>query len=107
MLTTRFERFDWDAGNRGKCLAHAYLLARSRARCCSMTCSSCTTRSIRRTNGQDEQRYIAAGPTRSGRYLFVAYTLRTIDERTALRPITARYMHKDEAERYEQARTGL
>jgi hypothetical protein len=56
---------------------------------------------------QDEQRYIAAGPTRSGRYLFVAYTLRTIDERTALRPITARYMHKDEAERYEQARTGL
>jgi uncharacterized DUF497 family protein len=33
--------------------------------------------------------------------------LRTIDERTALRPITARYMHKDEAERYEQARTGL
>lgn len=58
-------------------------------------------------HSQDERRYIAAGPTRSGRYLFVAYTLRTIDERTALRPITARYMHKDEAERYEQARTGL
>jgi uncharacterized DUF497 family protein len=27
MLTTRFERFDWDADNRGKCQAHGVSIA--------------------------------------------------------------------------------
>ena len=103
MLTTRFERFDWDAGNRDKCQAHGVSVAEIES--ALLIDDMLIVHDAQ--HSQDEQRYIAAGPTRSGRYLFVAYTLRTIDERTALRPITARYMHKDEAENYEQARTGL
>ena len=103
MLKIRFERFDWDAANRGKCQAHGVSIAEiENALLLDDMLFLHDTK-----HSQDEQRYIAAGPTHTGRYLFVAYTLRTIDEQLALRPITARYMHKDEAERYEQARTEI
>jgi uncharacterized DUF497 family protein len=103
MLTTRFEGFDWNAANRGKCQAHGVSIAEIES--ALLLDDMLVIHDAK--HSQDEQRYIAAGPTHSGRYLFVAYTLRTIGGRTALRPITARYMHKDEAERYEKARTGL
>ncbi len=103
MLTTRFERFDWDVANRGRCQAHGVSIAEIEN---ALLLDDMLVLHDAK-HSQDEQRYVAAGPTHTGRYLFVAYTLRTIDQQWALRPITARYMHKDEAERYEQARTEI
>ena len=103
MLTIRFERFDWDVGNHGKCQAHGVSIAEIESALLldDMLVVHDAKHSL------DERRYIAAGPTTAGRYLLVAFTLRTVGGWMALRPITARYMHLNEAERYEQARTKL
>jgi len=107
MLKIRFERFDWDAGNRGKCQAHGVSIAEIES--ALLRDDMLVVHDAK--HSQDERRYIAAGSTNAGRYLFVAFTLRTVggpvDQQWALRPITARYMHKNEAERYEQARTEI
>lgn len=43
------------------------------------------------------------GKTRSGRYVFLVFPLRTIRGRALIRPISARYMHKKEVIRYENS----
>ncbi len=50
-----------------------------------------------------EPRMRAIGKTRSGRYVFLAFTLRTVHGRTLVRPISARYMHKKEIGHYENS----
>ena len=45
---------------------------------------------------------IALGRTNAGRALFVAFTLRTINKRQFIRPVTARYMHAKEVAAYEE-----
>ena len=47
-------------------------------------------------NSANETRFIAIGRTPEGRFAFVAFTHRTRDDRTLLRPISARYMHGKE-----------
>jgi uncharacterized protein len=47
----------------------------------------------------------AIGKTRSGRYVFLVFMLRTIHGSTLIRPISARYMHKKEIDRYESSST--
>ena len=49
-----------------------------------------------------ERRFRAIGPTNTGRYLFVAFTVREVRGRTVIRPISARYMHDKEVRHYEQ-----
>ena len=91
-----FEGFDWDAGNREKCCKHGV-----------------SVREIEEVLRADpifspdhvhsspaEQRFIAVGRTLAGRAMFVAFTLRLKDGRQLARPVSARYMHKKEAERY-------
>ena len=48
-----------------------------------------------------EDRFIAVGRNAQGRPLFVAFTFRTKDGERLVRPVSARYMHKKEIERYE------
>jgi uncharacterized protein len=50
-----------------------------------------------------EDRFIAVGRNLDGRPVFVAFTLRVKRGRLAIRPVSARYMHKQEAESYEKA----
>jgi len=50
----------------------------------------------------DEDRLIAVGVTGKGRPVFVAFTLRTINKRRLIRPVTARYMHAKEIAAYEK-----
>ncbi|OCW58987.1 BrnT family toxin [Hoeflea olei] len=49
-----------------------------------------------------ETRFNAIGRTQDGRYLFVIFTLRGSESAMKLRPISARYMHRKEIDRYEQ-----
>jgi uncharacterized DUF497 family protein len=43
----------------------------------------------------------AIGKTQAGRYVFLVFMLRRIGGRNWLRPISARYMHQREIDRYE------
>jgi len=49
-----------------------------------------------------EDRLIAVGRTRTGRPVFVAFTIRTKNKRRLIRPVTARHMHAKEIAAYEK-----
>lgn len=48
-----------------------------------------------------EQRLIAIGRTSTGRSVFIVFTLRRYDGGQSIRPISARYMHRQEAAAYD------
>ena len=49
-----------------------------------------------------EARFIAVGRSLPGRLMCVAFTIREMKWKKFIRPVTARYMHKNERERYEE-----
>ena len=54
-------------------------------------------------NSKNEERYLAYGKLlSSSRHIFVVFTYRIIDNKEYLRPISARYMHKNEVEKHEK-----
>ena len=93
-MTVRSE-FDWDDGNRGKCQQHGVSIAEIEA------LFQGTPRIAPDPRHSDaEDRLIAIGRTDEGRALFVVFTLRPEAGRQRVRPISARYMHKKESDRY-------
>jgi uncharacterized DUF497 family protein len=50
----------------------------------------------------NELRFRAIGRSLHGRYVFIALTIREIDGVRHIRPISARYMHRKEIDRYEK-----
>ena len=52
-----------------------------------------------------EDRFLAIGKGPSGKPMIVAFTFRTRDARKLIRPVSARFMHAKEVEKYEQAFT--
>ena len=50
-----------------------------------------------------ETRFLAIGSGGGPRPVFVAFTLRDRDGQRLIRPISARYMHRQEIESYEEA----
>jgi uncharacterized DUF497 family protein len=54
-----------------------------------------------------ETRFKASGRTKAGRFVFLVFTLRQRDGGLYSRPISARYMHRKEIERYEQENPDL
>ena len=92
-----FDGFDWDDGNREKCRKHGVSVADIEfVMTTTDLFSEDPAHSIR------EQRFIAVGASREGRMMFVAFTLRAVDGRSLVRPISARYMHRKEFRRYAQ-----
>ena len=49
-----------------------------------------------------EERHRAIGRTRHGRPLFIVFTIRERDGQKYIRPVSARYMHKEEIDYYEK-----
>jgi uncharacterized DUF497 family protein len=94
----RVEGFDWDAGNRQKCTKHGLTWQQIES---LFLGAPRVAPDVRHSSA--EQRFIAVGRIDTGRPVFVAFTLRQIDGQTLIRPISARYMHAEEARRYEQA----
>lgn len=88
--------FDWDEGNAQKCGKHGVRqeviehLFRSGPRIAPDP-----------KHSEQETRFIAIGRDETGRPLFVAFTFRQKADGLWLRPISARYMHAKEADRYE------
>jgi uncharacterized protein len=92
--------FDWDQGNLAKCQKHGVPIAE--------------IESLFRQDHQVapdlkhlavETRQLAVGRSALGRPMFVVFTLREHDGKRLVRPISARYMHAEEIERYEQNRS--
>jgi len=86
--------FDWDAGNWPKCGKHG--VAREEIE------QVLTGKPFVMPDPfANEPRMRAVGKTHKGRYIFLVFMLRQIDNQTKIRPISARYMHNKEIKHYE------
>jgi uncharacterized protein len=90
--------FDWDEGNRAKCLKHGVSVSEI-----ERVLSSDPRVAPDLKHSAEEDRFIAVGRSATGRPLFVAFTLRMKDGERLVRPVSVRYMHLKEAQRYEAA----
>ncbi len=92
------EGFEWDAGNAGKCEKHGVALT---------DIEDVFFRPLHiladRQHSEREDRFIAVGKTSDGRGVFIGFTFRPGKKGFLIRPITARFMHKREVEKYEKA----
>jgi uncharacterized protein len=95
---TIFAGFDWDEGNIAKCTKHGVSIAEIEA---ALGKQSNVAPDVR--HSIDEQRFIAVDRNEYGRPMFIAFTFREHDGETLIRPVSARYMHKEEIERYEKS----
>jgi uncharacterized DUF497 family protein len=93
-----FEGFEWDAGNSAKCQKHGLSLDEIES-----VFSQRVLIVNDEANSEAEQRFRAIGVTASGRQAFIVFTLRG----KLLRPLSARYMHRKEIDRYEKDNTDL
>jgi uncharacterized DUF497 family protein len=97
-MTIAFAGFDWDEGNREKCLKHGVSIGEI---------ETLFSRSIAirpdLAHSVSETRFLAIGLTSAGRYVFIAFTIRRRSGANYIRPVSARYMHGKEIEQYEKA----
>jgi uncharacterized DUF497 family protein len=89
--------FDWDAGNRAKCQKHGVSVAEveglfSRPLLIIPDAS----------HSESEERLRAIGKTPTGRSVFLVFTIRVRAGKRVIRPVSARYMHKEEVRHYEK-----
>ncbi|MDI4665390.1 BrnT family toxin [Xanthobacter autotrophicus] len=89
--------FDWDEGNRDKCRKHGVSLAEIEA-----LFHAAPAVYPDPAHSGTEERFLAIGPGKAGRMIFVAFTLRGKEGGTFIRPISARYMHAKEVRHYEE-----
>jgi uncharacterized protein len=87
--------FDRDDANRLKCQRHGVALVDIEQ------CSPTSRASFRISIIRPQDRFIAIGRATNNRPIFVAFTFRTVGGRRLIRPISARYMHAKEQQRYE------
>ena len=88
-------RYEWNAGNLAKCQTHGVTIAEI-----EHVLDSDPFLAPDHRHSELETRNIAVGPNGSGRPIFVIFTNRIADGRELVRPISARYMHRKEIERY-------
>ena len=88
-----FEGFEWDAGNMAKCQKHGLSIAEIES-----VFSARVLIVNDPGNSEVEQRFRAIGKTARGRHAFIVFTWRG----KRLRPLSARYMHRKEIDRYEK-----
>jgi uncharacterized DUF497 family protein len=93
-----FDGFSWDEGNREKCQKHGVSITEV---------ESMFSRRVLivddADNSDHERRYRAIGTTNAGRTVFVVFAWRG----SLIRPISARYMHRKEIDRYEKDNSDL
>jgi uncharacterized protein len=93
-----FDGFDWDGGNRERCQTHGVSLAEVES-----VFAHPVIILPDKENLQGERRFRAVGTTLHGRRAFVVFTWRSGPIGQLLRPISARYMHREEVADYEKA----
>lgn len=88
--------FDWDLGNREKCVQHDVSIAEIEA---VFRDGPEIAPDLKHSDA--EMRYIAIGRGNQDRPIFIAFTFRKIEGALLIRPVSARYMHAKEAARYD------
>lgn len=89
--------FDWDDGNREKCQKHGLTIAEIEA----VLSGDFNVRPDPQSPAQ-EPRFQVIEQAAAGRHVFIVFTFRETRHGTAIRPISARYMHAKEVRKYEQ-----
>lgn len=92
----QFDGFDWDDGNWPKCAKHG--LSKDEIESVFEFDPGIY---LDPDHSSSEQRFRAIGMTAQGRMVLIAFTMRTFEGFTKLRPVSARYMHKKEVTRYD------
>ena len=93
----RFLGFEWDEGNWPKCGKHGV----TREEIEHLFTSARVAPDL--MHSQQETRYIAVGRNQSGRAMFVAFAIKQAQGGLyRIRPISARFMHEKEVQRYEE-----
>lgn len=93
-------RYVWDAGNLDKCQKHGVTIAEI-----EHVLDGDPFLYPDYGHSYDEQRTIAVGTNRSGRSIFVVFTIRIADGREFVRPVSARYMHRKEIEKWVEEKS--
>jgi uncharacterized DUF497 family protein len=94
--------FEWDQGNRQKCQGHGVSIAEIEGLFASRHAIRVDVE-----HSLVEERFKAIGRTAAGRFIFLVFTLRERGGALCIRPISARYMHRKEIERYEEENPDL
>ena len=89
--------FEWDEGNWPRCAKHG--VSKDEIEFALLNTPMVMPD---RSPVTHETRFNAVGRTARGRHFFIVFTLRQSSLGIRLRPISARFMHKKEIERYEQ-----
>jgi uncharacterized DUF497 family protein len=97
MQKVTFSGFAWDHANRSKCQKHGVSIAEV-----EQVLHAATLIMPDLKNSRAEPRFLAIGRTGKGRYAFVVFTPRQTRGAILMRPISARYMHRKEIQKYEQ-----
>jgi uncharacterized DUF497 family protein len=92
---TVVSRYEWDAGNLDKCQKHGVTIAEI-----EYVLDGDPSLYPDYEHSGDELRTIAIGTNRGGRPVFVAFTVRIVGDRELVRPVSARYMHRKEIEKW-------
>ena len=90
--------FDWDDGNRAKCQKHGVSIEDIEAALANRTRVAPDLK-----HSEEEQRFIVVERNQDGRPMFIAFTFRERFGQTLIRPVSARFMHKEEIEKYEKS----
>ena len=97
-----FAGFEWDDANTEKCQKHGVSIAGIEGLFAG------TVAIVPTEPGSDlAGRSVAIGRTRTGRTLFVVFTLRPRGNAVLIRPISARFMHDKEVQSYEKENPDL
>ena len=91
----RLAQLDWDAGNLDKCQSHG--VSRDEI---EFVFANDPFSTLDEAHSLDEDRVIAIGKNPSGRLVFIVYTVRLSANDEIVRPLSARYMHRKEIDRY-------
>ena len=94
----KVDGFDWDEGNKAKCQQHGVSIAEIEA---ALSARSRVAPDLK--HSELEQRFIAVGRNQAGRPMFIAFTFREVGIQVFIRPVSARYMHNKEIEKYEKS----
>lgn len=97
----KVEGFDWDRGNWPKCGKHS-VSREEIERVLLGEPAVMDDPHPREPRKPRKPRKRAIGKTATGRYVFLVFMLRDIGGQTLLRPISARFMHQQEVDHYEQ-----
>ena len=93
-----FSGFEWDDGNRRHCQKHG--LSQQQIEHFLQQDNLLVAPVV--LHAREEERFLAIGRARMGKPMLAVFTLRRVDGSVRIRPISARYMHDKEAQKYEQ-----